>query len=129
MVKVQELFHVFLNKFEMTITCLQTKDRRICVTVYTTKLGLLFRQTVDCYKILYHSIYRYMWTLKYDNIHKHISGVTTYVMAGLSEPFDHPPCLNYKVSFSARKAITKHLPQNKNVLAVPNDIHVSERNI
>ena len=27
------------------------------------------------------------------------SGVTTYVMAGISEPFDHPPCLNYKVTF------------------------------
>ena len=55
------------------------------------------------------------------------TGVTTYVMAGISEPTDHPPCLNYKVSFSARKAITIHLPQNKNVSAVPDDI--SERNI
>ena len=48
-------------------------------------------------------------------------GVTTYVMAGILEPFDRPPYLNYKVSFSAHKAITIHLPQNKNVLAVPDD--------
>ena len=26
-------------------------------------------------------------------------GLTTYVKAGRSEPFDHPPCLNYKESF------------------------------
>ena len=55
------------------------------------------------------------------------SGVTTYVMAGISEPFDNPPCLNYKVFFSARKAITIHLLKNKNVWAVHGDI--SERNI
>ena len=55
------------------------------------------------------------------------SGVTIYVMAGILELFDHPPCLNYKVSFSARRATTIHLPQNKNVSVVPDDI--SERNI
>ena len=26
-----------------------------------------------------------------------IAGVTTYVIAGISEPFDHLPCLNFKV--------------------------------
>ena len=55
------------------------------------------------------------------------TGVTIYVMAGISEPSDHQPCLNYKVGFSSRKAITIHLAQNKNVSAVPDDI--SERNI
>ena len=43
-------------------------------------------------------------------------------MAGLSEPFDHLPCLNYKVSFSTCKAITIHLPQNKHVSAVTDSI-------
>ena len=36
--------------------------------------------------------------------------------------FDYPPCLNYKVSFSARKAIRIHLPPNKNFSAIPDDI-------
>ena len=52
----------------------------------------------------------------------HQSGVTTYVMAGISEPFDHLPCLNYKLNFFARKSITIYLPQNKNVSAVPDNI-------
>ena len=55
------------------------------------------------------------------------TGLTTYIMAEISEPFDYPPYLNYMVIFSAPKAITIHLPQNKNVSAVPDDI--SERNI
>ena len=41
--------------------------------------------------------------------------------------FDYPPCLNYKVSFSARKAVRIHLPPNKNFSAVPDGI--SDRNI
>ena len=57
------------------------------------------------------------------------TGVTTNVIAGISEPFDYPPCLNDKVSFSALKAITIHPPPppNKNFLAVSDDI--SDRNI
>ena len=55
------------------------------------------------------------------------TGVTTHVIAGISEQFDHPSYLNYKVSFSARKAIIIHLPKSKNVAAVSDDM--SERNI
>ena len=55
------------------------------------------------------------------------TGVTTYVIAGISEQFDNPPCFNYKVSFSTCKAITIHLPKNKNVSVVPDD--TSKRNI
>ena len=54
-------------------------------------------------------------------------GVTTYVIAGISEPFDHPPCFELQGKFSARKVITIHLPQNKNVSAVLDAI--AERNI
>ena len=53
--------------------------------------------------------------------HLYLPGVTTYVIAGISKLSDYPPFLNYKVSFSASKAITIHLPQNKNVLAVPDE--------
>ena len=51
-----------------------------------------------------------------------ISGVTTCVIAGISEPFDQLPCLNVKVSFFTSKTTTIDLPQNKNVSAVPDDI-------
>ena len=51
-----------------------------------------------------------------------LSGVTTYVMAGISKPFDQLPYLNFKVSFFPCKAITIYLPQNKNVSVVPDDI-------
>ena len=49
--------------------------------------------------------------------------VTLFVLSCRGS-FDYPPCLNYKVSFSARKAIRIHLPSDKNFSAIPDDIRI-----
>ena len=38
-----------------------------------------------------------------------LSGVTTYVIGGISEPFDYLPCLNYKVSCFARLKLYQYI--------------------